>query len=324
MSPANGRKTTTAMPDQAEIEPVSRRAEARPTGSDSLDPLRFPLCGSRLIEASAGTGKTFTIATLYVRLVLGHGGPQDTPDGTPAPAPDTAPRAFTPPEILVVTFTDAATRELRDRIRARLAEAATVFRAEPEGIAARPPGEDPLHDLRADYAPERWPACARKLQLAAEWMDEAAVATIHGWCNRMLREHAFDSDSHFTQTLETDQSELLAEVVRDYWRTFMIPLDAESVAEVRQWWSGPEALQGSIRGLVEHADRLDPAAEPAVALEAVRTEKADRLAALKTPWATWADELQALFDDAVANKRVKGRLLRRDRYTKWLNDLRDW
>jgi exodeoxyribonuclease V beta subunit len=201
MSPANGRTTATSTSDQADIEPVIHRAEARATGSDSLDPLRFPLRGSRLIEASAGTGKTFTIATLYVRLVLGHGAPQDAPDGAPESAPDTAPRAFTPPEILVVTFTDAATRELRDRIRGRLAEAATVFRAEPEGIAARPSGENPLHDLRAEYPPEHWPACARKLQLAAEWMDEAAVSTIHGWCNRMLREHAFDSDSHFTQTL---------------------------------------------------------------------------------------------------------------------------
>jgi len=78
----------------------------------NLNPLDFPLHGSRLIEASAGTGKTFTIALLYVRLVLGHGG-------------DAAfKQALTPPQILVVTFTDAATQELRDRIRARLNEAA--------------------------------------------------------------------------------------------------------------------------------------------------------------------------------------------------------
>ncbi|RKT45868.1 exodeoxyribonuclease V subunit beta [Thiocapsa rosea] len=324
MSPENGRTTATATSDQADIAAVAGRAEARSTGSDSLDPLRFPLWGSRLIEASAGTGKTFTIATLYVRLVLGHGAPHDTPDAAPDAAPDTAPRAFTPPEILVVTFTDAATRELRDRIRARLAEAATAFRAAPEGIAARPPGEDPLHDVRAEYPPEHWPACARKLQLAAEWMDEAAVSTIHGWCNRMLREHAFDSDSHFTQTLEADQSELLAEVVRDYWRTFMIPLDAESVAEVRQWWSGPEALQGAIRSLVEHADRLDPAAEPAVALKAVRQEKLDRLAELKAPWSTWVDGLRVLLDEGVANKRVNGHKLQERFYTPWLKALRDW
>src|SRR5690606_6860760 len=76
-------------------------------------PLTLPLKGSRLIEASAGTGKTFTISALYVRLVLGHGG-EALGFG----------RALLPPEILVVTFTEAATQELRDRIRKRLAESA--------------------------------------------------------------------------------------------------------------------------------------------------------------------------------------------------------
>lgn len=138
----------------------------------NLNPLDFPLHGSRLIEASAGTGKTFTIALLYVRLVLGHGG-------------DAAfKQALTPPQILVVTFTDAATQELRDRIRARLNEAAQCFQAPDER-------HDPLLvKLRNGYPADQWPACARRLQLASEWMDEAAVSTIHGWCYRMLREHA--------------------------------------------------------------------------------------------------------------------------------------
>ena len=208
-------------------------------GGAPLDPLRFPLHGQRLIEASAGTGKTFTIAALYVRLVLGHGGA------------DAFARALAPPEILVVTFTEAATKELRERIRARLAEAAAAFLPAPQGEGAQGEGptavdDDFLARLRADHAPEHWPACARKLQLAAEWMDEAAVSTIHGWCKRMLREHAFASGSLFTQTLEADQGELLAEAVRDYWRTFIVPLDAAQAAEVARWWSGPQALQQEI------------------------------------------------------------------------------
>ncbi|HSO79458.1 MAG TPA: UvrD-helicase domain-containing protein, partial [Chromatiaceae bacterium] len=89
-----------------------------PASPAPLDPLRFPLQGSRLIEASAGTGKTWTIAALYLRLVLGHGG-------------DAAcTRALAPAEILVMTFTRAATRELSDRIRGRLLEAARCFRGE--------------------------------------------------------------------------------------------------------------------------------------------------------------------------------------------------
>lgn len=159
--------------------------------------LRFPLRGSQLIEASAGTGKTFTISALYLRLVLGHG-TEHSGFG----------RELLPPQILVVTFTDAATKELRDRIRTRLAEAARFFRDEiaaPDGLIA---------ELREQFEAEQWPACASRLDIAAQWMDEAAVSTIHSWCQRMLREHAFDSGSLFTQTLETDHSDLLGEVDR--------------------------------------------------------------------------------------------------------------
>ncbi|HSN34170.1 MAG TPA: UvrD-helicase domain-containing protein, partial [Ideonella sp.] len=277
-----------------------------------LDPLAFPLHGSRLIEASAGTGKTFTIAALYVRLVLGHGGEQAFA------------RPLTPPEILVVTFTDAATKELRDRIRARLAEAAGYFRADPAAVDTVERGKDFLHDLRAGYPPEAWPGCARKLQLAAEWMDEAAVSTIHGWCKRMLNEHAFDSDSLFTQQLETDQRELLAEVVRDFWRSFFVHLDADAVAQIAGWWATPDALQGELGKLVEHAEALEDAPEPAGAVAAARDAKAQALATLKAPWSKWADELEALLDAGVAAKQVVGSKIQRRYYEPWLKALRDW
>src|SRR5580693_4588599 len=118
--------------------------------AEVLRPLEFPLQGSSLIEASAGTGKTFTIAMLYVRLVLGHRGA------------DSEARPLTPPEILVVTFTDAATKELRDRIRARLIEAAAYFRASPEEVETLPAGKDLLHDLRDSYDVEQWAGCAHR------------------------------------------------------------------------------------------------------------------------------------------------------------------
>ncbi|KND60503.1 Exodeoxyribonuclease V beta chain [Candidatus Burkholderia verschuerenii] len=270
-----------------------------------LQPLSFPLSGRSLIEASAGTGKTFTIAMLYVRLVLGH-----DPGNASA-------RPLTPPEILVVTFTDAATKELRNRIRARLTQAARYFQQAAEDSE----DDDPLlHDLREQYDEHLWPSCARSLQLAAEWMDEAAVSTIHGWCNRMLREHAFDSDSLFSQTLETDQSDLLAEAVRDYWRTFMTPLDGRGATLVSTWVKSPAELQQKLRNLVDVAALLPQSTEPDEVLEA----RARKLDALKAPWKSWPEEMGPLLDAERTAKRLSGTSYRRDYCERWLAALTTW
>ncbi|WP_355661644.1 exodeoxyribonuclease V subunit beta [Halomonas salifodinae] len=290
-----------------------------------LNALAFPLHGSRLIEASAGTGKTFTIALLYVRLVLGARHAEDEA---------AFPRALTPPEILVVTFTNAATQELRERIRARLVEAAEVFRDEAPGEGA--PGAAPsteldplLLALRDQYDPAAWPACARRLQLAAEWMDEAAVSTIHSWCYRMLREHAFDSGSLFSLELTTDQSELEQEVVRDYWRSFYYPLDAEALAEITRYWEAPTegraSLYSAVRPLIPESDALDHRAPPpAETLAAARAEREARLAELKAPWATWLDELVPALEEAAQRKAFKGQSFNAKSRANWLGALRDW
>ncbi len=266
--------------------------------------LTFPLHGSRLIEASAGTGKTFTISALYLRLILGHGG--DAAFHEP----------LLPPQILVVTFTDAATRELRDRIRARLVEAATVFRGDAQG-------DDLLRELRGDFAQTQWDECARRLELAAQWMDEAAVSTIHGWCQRMLREHAFDSGSLFSQTLETDHSELLAEVVRDYWRQHCYPLQGAALQWAASVWGTPAGLGARLRPLLGEEGEV-PTQSLAELLDSSLLQREQALAELKSPWLAWADELQLLLDAAVAAKQVDGKKIQARFYNPWLAKLRDW
>ncbi len=299
------------------------------SGPAFLDPLRFALRGSSLVEASAGTGKTYTIAALYLRLVLGHGGAHGFA------------RPLSPPEVLVVTFTDAATKELRDRIRARLNDAAQAFMADPStlgsparsgdapGVGARaalPVADDPQADivdrLRATVDPADWPACARQLRLAADNMDEAAVSTIHGWCHRMLREHAFDSGSLFTQTLETDQRALWVEVLRDYWRCHCHALDDAGARQWNAWFADPDALGAPLKDLLRLRDRLPPGAAPALALCAAREESARLIRALKAEWLGRAGGLAALadlLDGAVAAKQLK--LPRRK---DWLARLRAW
>ncbi|RUR32095.1 exodeoxyribonuclease V subunit beta [Vreelandella andesensis] len=276
-----------------------------------LNPLTLPLHGSRLIEASAGTGKTFTIALVYVRLVLGG---QHSEDDTAFVHP------LTPPEILVVTFTNAATQELRERIRHRLVEAAAVFRASDEAGA-----DALLLELRSQYAEATWPACARRLELAAEWMDEAAVSTIHSWCYRMLREHAFDSGSLFSLNLENEQRDLEQEVVRDYWRTFYYPLDADALGSITRYWTSPDDLHGEVRKLLHESDALGsqrPA--PAETLSTAEAERSATLATLKAPWRTWVDELRQLFDDGQKAKHFAPGKMRKDHRGNWLDKIQQW
>ncbi|SEL15343.1 exodeoxyribonuclease V subunit beta [Ectothiorhodospira marina] len=250
------------------------------TNPTTLDPLGFAFRDSRLIEASAGTGKTFTLALLYTRLVLGHGDAHTAFE-----------RGLMPPEILVVTFTEAATQELRERIRSRLVEAATWFEADPQALPPADPttAAHPLHRLRSDHPPERWPGCARTLRLAAEWMDEAMISTIHGWCQRMLKEHAFETRGLFQREVTTDQTDLINQILRDYWRVHFYPLPAAEARCIRQAITSPEHLHGhllpwlrqrdaglSYQGHPLHCPDLRPALDRALERQA-RQDQVDTL-----------------------------------------------
>jgi len=257
--------------------------------TQALDFLQFPLRGSQLIEASAGTGKTFTLALLYTRLILGHGDEQSAYS-----------RPLTPDEILVVTFTDAAAEELRDRIRARLVDAAEHF-GDADALLS---DTDPLTQLRNSYPREQWPDCAWRLRSAAQAMDEACISTIHGWCNRVLVEHAFDTRGLFQRELITDIEPVLSEVVRDYWRQTFYPLTNEQAELINRHFGSPAELQAELRDLLAlsthgssfSGEVLDvPTLTPV--LEKTAQQEAELQAAvakIKSLWRTQRDEIHAL------------------------------
>lgn len=268
------------------------------TTMQKLDLLQLPLQGNALIEASAGTGKTYTIAALYLRAVLGHGGQPP----------------LLPPQILVVTFTEAATSELTERIRQRLSGAARYFRGEITDV-------DPvLQQLAASYPVAAWPHCAMQLELAAQWMDEAAISTIHGWCNRMLSEHAFDSGSRFEEELSTDQSDLMTQVVEDYWRCFVYPLSTEALLRWQRSFVSPMQLQKALQG-VWREDPLPVDAAPNVLIAHEQQQRQQQLQVLKQPWVVWVGELAVLIEQARAEKRLNGTKMRTDYVQKWLDGI---
>jgi exodeoxyribonuclease V beta subunit len=282
--------------------------------SQLLEPLDFPLHGSRLIEASAGTGKTWTIAALYLRLVLGHGARDDNCAFA---------RPLLPSEILVMTFTRAATRELANRVRERLVEAAAFFRGQVEL-------DDPyLHALLDAYPSEgERSVAAHRLVLAAETMDEAAIFTIDAWCQRMLREHAFDSGSLFDEELVSDERALFEDAAHDYWRQHVYPLGANALASVRECWRDVEALKGGVRELVSRTHLLGECAPEPLGVLVARVERALRaeLAGLKEGWAARADEMESW----IAGQRERnpkcfnGNKMRADSLVKWFEALRAW
>lgn len=173
-------------------------------GFRSLEPhgiLEFPCSGIHLIEASAGTGKTGTIASLFVHFVLA---------------------GIESRRILVVTFTNAATEELNGRIRSRLVQALHALE-NPDAC------EDSFLDRvsRRYSAPDQRGPAIDRLKLAIRTLDEAAIFTIHGFCQRVLTDHAFNSGQAYDTELTTDESELWSEALEDWWRIQAYPLSAE-------------------------------------------------------------------------------------------------
>lgn len=178
-----------------------------------FDLLHTPLAGRNLIEASAGTGKTFTITGIYLRLVLEL--------------------KFRVEQILVVTFTEAATEELRDRIRRRLREAQDAFVA---GASADPF----LAGLLAKGGDSG--EAVRLLTDALRSFDEAAIHTIHGFCQRVLQENPFESGSLYDTELVTDQHGLLREVAEDFWRINLYDAPPAVVRRAVELGLSPDAL----------------------------------------------------------------------------------
>ncbi len=248
-----------------------------------LDPLALPLYGERLIEASAGTGKTFTIAALYLRLLLGLGGESAYP------------RPLSVEEILVVTFTEAATKELRGRIRENI----HLMRL----ACVRNFSDDPLFSSLLPQIPDL--AYGASQLLAAErQMDEAAIYTIHGFCQRMLAHNAFESGMLFEQTLVQDELPLRRQACADFWRRHCYPLPLAIARAVSQEWSGPEALLSDLMPYLQgEAPELHRPPNDEETLVIRHQQVVARIDDIKQQWRASAGELQGLISDSGVDKR---------------------
>lgn len=191
--------------------------------SNAFDAIASELeTGINLIEASAGTGKTYTIAMLVLRFVVE--------------------RQLDIKQLLVVTFTKAASEELKERIRGRLAEARQVLLNNPS--KADPVIRGWLAGLKLDSDSIR-----QCLDLALLDVDQAAIFTIHGFCQRVLAEHALESGQLFDCELSGDIADLKLHCADDFWRRQIYSRPAWQVALLTRSYPTPDALLASINGV---------------------------------------------------------------------------
>jgi exodeoxyribonuclease V beta subunit len=220
--------------------------------------------GVSLIEASAGTGKTYSITGLILRLVLE--------------------KHLEIRDILAVTFTEAATQELRDRIRRRLQVALEHLRG---GTS-----DDPI--VRAFLTNGDVFTGIRELDTALQSFDEAQIFTIHGFCQRMLNDYAFESGTRFDTALVTDPKPLFEEIARDFWRLRFYRAKPLLPTLAMAWKKSPDDWVELIERTRRHPDL--------VVLPPLKVESCDELlrrveaafAAIREEWTGHQAEIEKL------------------------------
>ena len=163
--------------------------------------------GLHLIEASAGTGKTYNIQNVYARLIM-----------------ETGCRVG---NILVMTFTEAATKELQERLRMVLTDLQKRFRTpkedcdSKEGRNEKEIQEIEKRNQRADNligCVSDKDAARMRIELAILEFDGAAIFTIHGFCQRVLARYAFETGMNFSQEIKNNKNAELKTLAEDWWR----------------------------------------------------------------------------------------------------------
>ncbi len=238
--------------------------------------LTLPLSGHHLLEAAAGTGKTHAIKTLFGRLIL----EKNFPIGS----------------ILTVTYTEAAAKELKDRVRSSLEALLSILET---GLPSDDPVENQLLSNLSTLSPEE--SC-RRLRRALRDFDEAMISTIHGFCARILRDYAFENRCPYGQTIIESAQELIRDIVMDYWRMNFYHSSATTAALLTASKITPDSMATEIGKIME---------QPGVTLDAVRQSAPDyaaaelRLANLAKAWSADRDNIINLIAASPALSRNK-------------------
>jgi exodeoxyribonuclease V beta subunit len=292
--------------------------------STALNAISLPLNQVNLIEASAGTGKTYTIGSIYLRLLLQAGD-------------NCFSRPLNVEEILVVTFTEMATEDLKRKIRERLTAAISVFseyyEKQDKAIFT---GE---HQFLAELLPylEDIPTALRRLKLAEQNLDLASIYTIHGFCRRMLMQHAFNSGVHFNLKLLKDQSDLLKQFANEFWREHFYSQPFEIANFISKELGSPDDVLSILESDLNKDVSVTTDNQQSLSLsidEFLQKNVGERLKAveaLKVFWLENVDEISSIIMEEITkdypedqSKSLSRSSYQKERLKTWIEQINEW
>ncbi|MBD3409665.1 MAG: exodeoxyribonuclease V subunit beta [Ignavibacteriales bacterium] len=266
-------------------ERTSRFADPIP----AFDALEAPVGGATLIEASAGSGKTYGLVSLYLRLVVEFG--------------------YTVDQILTVTFTEAAASELRERTAERLARS----------LERIDHPDDPLLSALIDRAGRD--VAKRRLEEATVSGDLAAIHTIHGFCARLLRDHAFETGSPFEFEVATNDQEYLEEAVEDFWRVATYDCSPFFADYLRSEKIGPATFLGVLKSRRPGVEPIfeAPSPRPFASFEA---SEQSYVAAFHKAKRVFEEKSEEIADILLNDEGLNRQSFKKSSITKWLAKFR--
>lgn len=233
-----------------------------------------------LIEASAGTGKTYTITSLVVRLLLMKKAEIE--------------------EILVVTFTEAAASELKDRILLRLREVVNGYIKKEAGKT------DEIDDPFIKNTIEEFQAeeSRKILESAIRSFDLAPVFTIHGFCYRVLSENAFETKNYFDLDIISDENLLIQQSVDDFYRRFISKCTKEEAYLIHAGNLYPDEILKFVEKYIKYQDLEILSPEPVEDISRLLSSYFKALSEISKKWSDSKDQLiDLLSKDESLNKQ---------------------
>ena len=171
--------------------------------------------GFRIIEASAGTGKTFSLAHLVLRLLTES--------------------EYDISQILVVSFTNATASEIKSRITKRVIKALHLI--EQKNVSSN---DHFIDNVLKEWCKKNYSNLNKGMHLASlllkalENIDKADITTIHGFCNKSLKREALECGAIFKPTIQSNNCELIREVTNEYWKSHILDLNPEHIKGLKK------------------------------------------------------------------------------------------